>query len=322
MGRDLHDGALHALAGVASSWRTLVRTPVVEARDWRVACSRSRARWKPSSAALRMMITHLRSRATWSSEGQPSGPSQGPCRALERQRGLRVEWSATDVDALHETNGPKRSTSSSTSPGECRAPLRSIVLRLEVALETAGSLSWVADNGHGFPFKGRYDLVALTALHVGPATLKERVAQLDGSLTVDSTERGTRLEISLSARPRGGDRAGHRGARRRPSFDAEGPETICSAATGLHVLAQCANVTSAARRPRTSARHPGARRPHAGEGWACRDESHEGGKAGDAVVLLAASRKTRRCWRPAASRPRGGAEGDDAPAPGSVHPEV
>jgi len=27
------------------------------------------------------------------------------------------------------------------------------------------------------------------------------VAQLDGSLTVDSTERGTRLEISLSAAP-------------------------------------------------------------------------------------------------------------------------
>jgi signal transduction histidine kinase len=57
----------------------------------------------------------------------------------------------------------------------------------------------VADNGRGFPFKGRYDLETLTAFHLGPATLKERVSRLGGSLIVDSTERGSQVRISFLA---------------------------------------------------------------------------------------------------------------------------
>ena len=67
-----------------------------------------------------------------------------------------------------------------------------------VTLNADGSCT-VADNGRGFPFKGHYDLQALAALNLGPATLKERVTGLGGELTVDSTDHGSRLQISLPA---------------------------------------------------------------------------------------------------------------------------
>ena len=202
MGRDLHDGALHALAGVALELENLVRTPVVELADWRGRLQQVQSALETEQRALRMMITHLRSRG-----------DLGPPRAslsvrlkdlverLERQRGLRVEWSATDVDALQNERAEEVYFLIHEALVNAARHSGASVLRLEVALGDGRVTIVVADNGHGFPFKGRYDLVTLTALHVGPATLKERVAQLDGSLTVDSTERGTRLEISLSAAP-------------------------------------------------------------------------------------------------------------------------
>jgi signal transduction histidine kinase len=55
----------------------------------------------------------------------------------------------------------------------------------------------VADNGRGFPFSGRYDLPALTEEKLGPRTLKERIAALQGSLNIDSTGAGARLDIRL-----------------------------------------------------------------------------------------------------------------------------
>jgi two-component system sensor histidine kinase UhpB len=55
----------------------------------------------------------------------------------------------------------------------------------------------VADDGKGFPFRGRYGVPELTKMKQGPATLKERVTSLGGSLIVDSTDQGSRIEIRL-----------------------------------------------------------------------------------------------------------------------------
>ena len=55
----------------------------------------------------------------------------------------------------------------------------------------------VADNGRGFPFRGRFDLAALNGMAAGPVSLKERVAALRGSLAIDSSASGARLDIAL-----------------------------------------------------------------------------------------------------------------------------
>jgi signal transduction histidine kinase len=56
----------------------------------------------------------------------------------------------------------------------------------------------VAYEGRGFTsFRGRYTLATLTKKALGPRTLKERVWSAGGELTIDSDERGARLEILL-----------------------------------------------------------------------------------------------------------------------------
>jgi signal transduction histidine kinase len=57
----------------------------------------------------------------------------------------------------------------------------------------------VADNGRGFPFRGRYDLASLEAFGEGPRTLKERIGNLGGSLVIESRNEGATIEASFAA---------------------------------------------------------------------------------------------------------------------------
>jgi len=57
----------------------------------------------------------------------------------------------------------------------------------------------VADNGRGFPFKGRYGADVLAAMNEGPRNLRERVAACDGTLVIESSPAGARLDIVLPA---------------------------------------------------------------------------------------------------------------------------
>jgi signal transduction histidine kinase len=65
----------------------------------------------------------------------------------------------------------------------------------------------IADNGSGFDFRGRYDLAALTRLRIGPESIKQRVASLDGALVIVSEPSGARLEIELPLTPAAGAQA-------------------------------------------------------------------------------------------------------------------
>ena len=62
----------------------------------------------------------------------------------------------------------------------------------------------VSDDGRGFAFRGRYDSVTLTALKLGPLSLKRRIATLGGALDIVSTEKGARLEVRLPLVTTGG----------------------------------------------------------------------------------------------------------------------
>ena len=59
----------------------------------------------------------------------------------------------------------------------------------------------VSDDGHGFPFRGRYALPTLIEKGVGPSSLKERVADLAGDLYIDSASTGSRVEVRLHLQP-------------------------------------------------------------------------------------------------------------------------
>jgi signal transduction histidine kinase len=55
----------------------------------------------------------------------------------------------------------------------------------------------VADDGRGFPFRGRLDHTALAAQNVGPVSLRQRVGRLGGAMTITSAPAGATVEIQL-----------------------------------------------------------------------------------------------------------------------------
>jgi signal transduction histidine kinase len=71
----------------------------------------------------------------------------------------------------------------------------------------------VADNGQGFPFRGRFEDVELAEGNLGPVMLRQRIAALGGRLTIDTNDDGATLEISL---PRHGTIHGVEPAAPRP----------------------------------------------------------------------------------------------------------
>ncbi|HEY5610150.1 MAG TPA: hypothetical protein VIL97_03000, partial [Thermoanaerobaculia bacterium] len=52
-------------------------------------------------------------------------------------------------------------------------------------------------DGSGFPFRGRYDLATLAEKQVGPKTLVERIASLNGEIHVESNDSGARVEMEI-----------------------------------------------------------------------------------------------------------------------------
>jgi signal transduction histidine kinase len=60
----------------------------------------------------------------------------------------------------------------------------------------------IAYEGRGFDgFSGRQDLASLKEMRAGPRTLKERVAGLNGSLVIDSSENRVQVEIAVPITP-------------------------------------------------------------------------------------------------------------------------
>jgi signal transduction histidine kinase len=78
---------------------------------------------------------------------------------------------------------------------------RAQTITFRVGLDEGAVQMTVADDGEGFPFTGRYDLARLIRLDIGPAVLRQRVVALGGTLVIDSSRHGSRLEISIPLAP-------------------------------------------------------------------------------------------------------------------------
>ena len=71
-------------------------------------------------------------------------------------------------------------------------------VRVELSVKDGRVNLTIADDGKGFPFTGVYDLASLARLDRGPVTLRERVTELEGNLTlISSQETGTELLITV-----------------------------------------------------------------------------------------------------------------------------
>jgi len=200
--RDLHDGVLQSLTGIRLEIRSLAsavasdpapararlialeRALAIEQRELRQfieALAPSRSRREPQATGMRERLESLRERM-----------------ALEWKTPVTLRVGADTADLpeplveavrlmVHEAivNALKHGDPSRVAV---------TVERLDDGLRIG-----VADDGHGFPFRGRYDHGALERLPAAPRSLLDRVSALGGELAIESSDSGSRVEIVLKA---------------------------------------------------------------------------------------------------------------------------
>jgi len=200
LARDLHDGLLQSLTGAALQLETVHQ---LMEKDPQTAQERLLDIQKLLSAEKQNLRSHIRQlKPPYPGMPEPevdlTDRLQELAGRIERQWGPHVALDVT-LDrsplpwavaqevyfVIHEAliNAARHAHASAI-----HAEITSDQNRMRIV---------VADNGCGFPFRGRHDHAALAQMNLGPVTLRERVTSIGGDLTIESSETGARLEIAL-----------------------------------------------------------------------------------------------------------------------------
>lgn len=197
--RDLHDGVLQSLTGIRFRLQALAdeQDAPSAVRDQLLAVERAIA---IEQRELRLFIEDLRPVPR---RREADGTVASSLEELRAR--LAAEWS---TPITIRVNPPELSLSQ-----EAEQTLRFVVREGAVnALKHAhpsrvsvdvvhDSPEWlrvtIANDGRGFPFRGRLEHDELLAANAGPVSLRERLASVSGTLAIESSATGSRLEIAL-----------------------------------------------------------------------------------------------------------------------------
>jgi signal transduction histidine kinase len=202
--RELHDGVLQSLTGLALQLRAAQRLLDTDRETARASLVEIENLVAAEQRDLRHFVRQLKPLPLSRTEVNAGLISYlGELgERIERQWGLRLELTAEPLSRqLSETLAHavyrllQETLANAARHGgaklaRVRLGSRNDRLRLEIA-----------DDGCGFDFRGRYDLAALNRLRIGPESVKQRVAALGGELVIVSDASGARLEIELPFQP-------------------------------------------------------------------------------------------------------------------------
>lgn len=198
VGRDLHDSVLQSLTGVALQLRTL---PKLMSRDREAAEARLGEIEQVITATqkeLRWFIDELRPGRRGREDDPLAERLASLAQRFRDQWGLEVENDVADVVYLLPI-GLRYEIFAVVSEAVANAARHAGAKRVTVAVDVENGAVRidVADDGKGFAFRGRYDLATLDETHTGPVTLKERISSFGGSMVIDSSDAGARLEMRI-----------------------------------------------------------------------------------------------------------------------------
>ncbi len=199
LSRDLHDGALHALAGVALELEGLIRASKGDFADAELRLRELQTSLVVEQRTLRKLIGQLRAphHEALHLPHNLSARLKDLIDRIERRWPIKVEWSPSDLKALPASLADEVYLAVHEGLVNAARHAGASVVSLDVRRDERDVKINISDNGRGFRFKGRYDQAALASLGLGPATLRERAVALNGGLTLHSSEDGTRLELSF-----------------------------------------------------------------------------------------------------------------------------
>ena len=196
--RELHDGALNTFAGVGLELERLLRLPEFGSTACQQHLRDVQTSLEAEQRALRSVVERLRTdRGGMAEPVALTKRLKQLVERVQRQKGIKVEWKASDVDALSSSEADHLYLLLQEAVMNAVRHSGASTVWLEAERRDGHVTAMVSDNGRGFPFTGHYDLDHLISSRMGPTTLKERVAQLGGTLVVDSSAQGTQVGISL-----------------------------------------------------------------------------------------------------------------------------
>lgn len=197
LGRDLHDGVLQALTGIALRLEAVRRVEGAEGAETAEQLAEVQRLIVQEQRDLRFFIQELR----------PEEAGRGVPDLAHRLVGLaeRVGFAwelAAEIEIEGEDAVPEplaREVYLLVRESLVNAARHGGAHRARVAIRTAdGAVTVeVEDDGHGFPFTGRFEAPALARMQVGPRSLRERVEAAGGRLVVESSPSGAHLAMEL-----------------------------------------------------------------------------------------------------------------------------
>lgn len=194
--RDVHDDVLQTMTAISLGLETVGRLIEQAPGRAREQIAELQGRLGSDQRSLRTAVRGLKRRA--------APPAQLAAQLAEMVGDVEQEW-GLPVKLDSELRGV---TVSDSLGHEIRQIVREAVVNAaRHASASAVSVSVghgqgelhlaVIDDGCGFPFHGKYSDADRRRLRVGPGVLAERVEALGGSLAIDSSNSGARLDIRI-----------------------------------------------------------------------------------------------------------------------------
>ncbi|HEX6100586.1 MAG TPA: sensor histidine kinase [Thermoanaerobaculia bacterium] len=197
LSRDLHDGLLQSLGGLALHVLGARRSAASDPRATEQRLDLVAEQLLEAQRSLRDFVDGLRPELQQRRESLHA-------RLIRAAEAIELQWDvpidlevSPGVDAVEVRLADdvlalvaEALTNAARHSGATR-------IRGAVAVEGKDIRVEIEDDGHGFPFHGRYELAQLVAGGHAPWSLEERVRALDGELAIESSPRGARVEMRL-----------------------------------------------------------------------------------------------------------------------------
>lgn len=208
LARNVHDGALQALTGIRLQLEAARRLLLTQPAEAETMLQELEEVVLSEHSTLRRLVGRLqRAESTIAEPDEYLGDMIVTLALrIERQWNIRVKIVTPVVNEQLEAAVPRAVI------GEVYQIVREALVNaarhahattvtVSVKIDERAISLTIADDGEGFPFTGRHDLARLIRYDMGPTVLRQRVAALEGLLTIESTRQGSRLDISIPITP-------------------------------------------------------------------------------------------------------------------------
>ena len=199
LARDLHDGVLQALTGMALQLEAASKLIASDPDGARARIAEIGDLIAAEQRELRGFVHRLKPGVTGS-----LASSEELATALQKLRERAEQLGGVRVDLAVDGHGGIPRSMGDAVYRVVQEALTNIVrhahaqsARVRVMIRFDKVLIKVSDDGCGFPFRGEHNLAALAVRNWGPKSLRERVAALRGELVLTSSLSGSSLDISL-----------------------------------------------------------------------------------------------------------------------------